>query len=188
MKAMRIKLAIAALCSCLATFLMLDTVNLLADSNQSPLDIVKERNKTVEKFGKHMPAEINKRKALSVGQLAVRWGLGVARVRKLVESGQLTGAFKIPSAGKFGETIRIPLPVIERAEEKWAIGSIGPRIPQRKRSLQRGSFKPVLKHFPELPANCAGDAESHGASPIADFARGPWSRAWCSPGLLRSPG
>ena len=50
MKAMRIKRVIATLCFCLTTFLVLNAVNLLADSNQSPLDIVKARNKTVAKI------------------------------------------------------------------------------------------------------------------------------------------
>jgi len=48
--AMRIKRATATLCFYLIILLVLDAVNVLADSNQSPLDIVKARNKTVEKI------------------------------------------------------------------------------------------------------------------------------------------
>lgn len=47
---MRIKRATATLCFYLIILLVLDAVNVLADSNQSPLDIVKARNKTVEKI------------------------------------------------------------------------------------------------------------------------------------------
>ena len=60
--------------------------------------------------------------ALSPGQLARRWGLAVDRVRRLIESGRLPGAFKVPAAGRYGEAIRIPLASIVQAEQEWAIG------------------------------------------------------------------
>lgn len=50
------------------------------------------------------------RGALSVGQLARRWGVGAERIRRLVESGMLPGSFKVPSAGRYGEAVRILCP------------------------------------------------------------------------------
>lgn len=89
-------------------------------------------------------------RALSVGQLASRWGLSADRVRRLLDSGRLPGAFKVPSAGKYGEAIRIPLATILKAEEKWAIGTgESPQqagLPHRG----RGGSPAALRHFPEL--------------------------------------
>jgi hypothetical protein len=59
--------------------------------------------------------------ALSPGQLAKRWGLAVPRVRRLIESGQLAGAFKEPAASQDGEAIRIPMASIVPAEHEWVI-------------------------------------------------------------------
>ena len=100
------------------------------------------------------------RGSLSVGQLARRWGLGVDRVRRLVESGLLPGSFKVPSAGKYGEAIRIPLSTVLQAEQDWALPdhhkqrTNGP--PRRPR--HGGPLK--LAHFPELnPEHGAGYRE-----------------------------
>ena len=80
-------------------------------------------------------------------------------LRKLVEQGKLPGSFKVPSAGRFGETVRIPLATVLQAEEEWAIPKhsqeTAERLPRRK---HRGSARP-LAHFPEL--NRSPDAECH---------------------------
>ena len=55
-----------------------------------------------------MARSATQRGALSVGQLARRWGLGADRVRRLVESGLLPGAFKVPSAGKIWRSYSNP--------------------------------------------------------------------------------
>lgn len=67
-----------------------------------------------------MARSATQRGALSIGQLARRWGLGADRVRRLVDNGLLPGSFRVPSAGKYGEAIRIPLSVILQAEKDWA--------------------------------------------------------------------
>ena len=97
------------------------------------------------------------RDVLSVGQLARRWGLGVDRVRRLIESGLLPGAFRVPLSGKYGEAIRFPLSTVPKAEEQWAI----PKDSQNRagtppRRLRRGGV-PELTHFPELTREHGGE-------------------------------
>ena len=72
-----------------------------------------------------MPRPQTQPDALSPGQLARRWGLAVDRVRRLIESGHVPGAFKIPAAGRYGETIRIPLAAVLQAVREWAISPAG---------------------------------------------------------------
>jgi hypothetical protein len=94
----------------------------------------------------------NTAQALTVGQLARRWGVSVERVRQLVASGQLPGAFTIPSAGRYGATLKVPLDTVIRVEtEDWAV------VPQpaqaRPKPRRRGSDPgPALRHFPQLRA------------------------------------
>ncbi len=98
------------------------------------------------------------RGALSVGQLARRWGLGPDRVRRLVESGLLPGSFKVPSAGKYGEAIRIPLSTILQAEQDWAILMDHlQRTSGTPRRLRRGS-PAALRHFSELTDQHAAES------------------------------
>jgi hypothetical protein len=70
-----------------------------------------------------MPRPKTKLEVLTPGQLARRWGLGIDRVRRLIQTGRLPGAFKVPSAGRYGETVRIPLAAVLQAEKEWAIAS-----------------------------------------------------------------
>ena len=103
--------------------------------------------------------------SLSVGQLARRWGVSADRVRRLIDAGHLPGAFTIPSAGRYGATLKIPLVAVIQAEtEDWAVlpegGKRGPRTPRT-----RGESGPALRHFPQLAASPAPDAESPGAAP-----------------------
>src|SRR5438128_672178 len=90
--------------------------------------------------------------ALTVGQLS-RWGVSAERVRHLIASGQLPGAFVIPAAGRYGQTVKVPLATVVQAEtEDWAIipktdkAGAKPRRP-------RGDSAPALKHFPKLAAS-----------------------------------
>jgi hypothetical protein len=85
---------------------------------------------------------------VSPGQLAKRWGVAVERVNQLVSSGFVHGAFKIPSSGRFGEAVRIPLAAILEVEASWAVTETRCSSQQQKSPDKR----PVreLKHFPEL--------------------------------------
>jgi hypothetical protein len=88
--------------------------------------------------------------ALTIGQLARRWSISPERVRQLALGGDLPGAFRIPSAGRYGETIKIPLATVVRLEtEEWAVA------PEKRKaglkSRRRGSDSgPALRHFPGL--------------------------------------
>ncbi len=86
-------------------------------------------------------------KSLSVGQLARRWRISVDRLRCLVEAGQIE-AFQIPSAGRYGESTRILVRSIRRAERIWAILPAGQQ--PRRRHAARRPTRDVLRHFPEL--------------------------------------
>ena len=107
---------------------------------------------------KHEPDE-----ALTIGQAARRWKVGVQRVWSLVENGELPGAFEIPSSGRYGSTVKIPLAAIRAAEERWAIGAAANGPSNRPQRRERGS-SPSFRHFPEL----AADPPGHGAESPAN--------------------
>ena len=100
-----------------------------------------------------MPRPLTLCQTLTIGQLARRWGISTDRVRTLVTNGQLPDAFTIPSVGRYGATIKIPLAtVIQLESEDWAM------VPQRQRagpppSRRRNDCGPALKHFPTLAAS-----------------------------------
>lgn len=111
-----------------------------------------------------MPRPQTQLEALTLGQLARRWGVSAARVRVLVESGRLPGAFRIPSVGCYGETIKIPLAGVVEIERQWAInGNSG--ATQRPRAARRTSGSPKLKHFPELNRPIGADFPENAQSP-----------------------
>lgn len=91
---------------------------------------------------------------LTAGQLAKRWGIGRDHVRQLIDNGCLPGVFTIPSAGRYGAVVKIPLAtVIEAETEGWALmpetmGKTRPKPPRK-----RDDSGPALKHFPKLRAN-----------------------------------
>src|SRR4051812_13948053 len=112
-----------------------------------------------------MPRPATACQTLTIGQLAKRWGVSADRVRQLARSGQLAGAFTIPSAGRYGATLKIPLETVLRLEtEDWAVtprsGQSGPRPPRRK-----AASGPALKHFPGLAATSAPAPGSGAAAP-----------------------
>jgi len=96
--------------------------------------------------------------ALTVGQLAKRWGLGPKHVRELVNSDLLPDSFEIPSAGRYGATVKIPLATIRDAEAKWRLSnktiSAQACAPPRRRDNRRVA----LKHFPTLNGDARHDA------------------------------
>ena len=106
----------------------------------------------------HMPRPETQLEAMTPGQLAKRWGVSVARVRSLVESGRVPGAFRIPSVGRYGEAIKIPLASVLQQEQDWSITPIDPSC-QRGRPRRHNGARPKLKHFPELNAQPEPDAE-----------------------------
>lgn len=52
--------------------------------------------------------------------VAARWGCDRARVHALIRAGKLE-AIRIPSAGRFGEALRVPLAAVLAAEQEWAV-------------------------------------------------------------------
>lgn len=95
-----------------------------------------------------MPRSNTPARSLTIGQLARRWSVAENRIRALVEAGHLTGAFRIPSAGRYGETVKIPLDIVLKAENDWAII---PPIATRNRSKRKSSPSAAsFRHFPEL--------------------------------------
>jgi hypothetical protein len=111
-----------------------------------------------------MPRPQAQCQALTIGQLAKRWGVSADRVRKLVLGGHLPGAFTIPSAGRYGATVKVPLATVLQVEADWALApahqAAGPKRPRR------GSDSgPALRHFPKLAANDQPGGGSPAAAP-----------------------
>jgi len=123
------------------------------------MDRIRYRNADHPSEVTAMARSATQRGALSVGQLARRWGLGADRVRRLVESGLLPGSFTVPSAGRYGEAVRIPLSAILQAEEDWAVAPSDDDTMRRKRRGRRRQSSPTLENFPELPASPLGHAD-----------------------------
>ncbi|MAT67956.1 MAG: hypothetical protein CMJ58_00350 [Planctomycetaceae bacterium] len=97
-----------------------------------------------------MPRPARTPQTLSIGQLAQRWGVGPERIRQLIESGRLPGAFAIPSSGRYGQAVRIPLSDVTASEEKWSLVPIEAVGSRPRRAASIGA--PALRHFPELAA------------------------------------
>jgi hypothetical protein len=97
-----------------------------------------------------MPRKRTRKSALSIGQVATLWGISRERVVRLIDAEELTGAFRIPSAGRFRETTRIPIASALEAEAKWAINGNGNHPKAKRPARKRNGVNPDLKHFPEL--------------------------------------
>ena len=102
-------------------------------------------------------------RALTIGQLATRWGVSRDRVVSLIRNGALRNVFRIPSAGRFGETIKIPYHEVLEAEARWSItpATQGAKVrkPPRSRCDSPGHFK----HFPELDSASEPPVDTHEA-------------------------
>lgn len=85
---------------------------------------------------------------LSITELANRWNVSRERVKAMVNHGLLPGTVILPSAGRFGTAVKIPLCEIMELETQWQVGSKSPKSPQRIRAVR--SVAPRLEHFPEL--------------------------------------
>ena len=100
-----------------------------------------------------MPRAATSCQSLSVGQLARRWGVSADRVRKLVSTGLLPGAFTIPSAGRYGATVKVPLATVLQVEaEDWAVAP-AKQGARPKRPRRGGDSGPAFRHFPKLRAS-----------------------------------
>jgi hypothetical protein len=109
-----------------------------------------------------VPRLKTKPEAFTIGQLAQKWAIGKGRVQSLVLEGHIPGAFKIPSSGRFGETVKIPLASVLLVEQEWAITPEEGRRTKPPQRRQRNGHSPKLKHFPELQAEPGDDAECPG--------------------------
>ena len=99
-----------------------------------------------------MPRAATSCQSLSVGQLARRWGVSADRVRKLVSTGLLPGAFTIPSAGRYRATVKVPLATVLLVEEGWAVAP-AKQAARPKRPRRGGDSGPAFRHFPKLRAS-----------------------------------
>ena len=85
---------------------------------------------------------------LTVSQLAQRWHVDPSRIHALIRAGFFPTAFRIPSAGRFGEAIKIPLADVLEAQQKWAIQPVDTERPKRRKqgTVVTGAYR----NFPEL--------------------------------------
>jgi hypothetical protein len=99
-----------------------------------------------------MPRPQPQCQTLTIGQLAKRWGVSADRVRKLVLGGQLPGAFTIPSAGRYGATVKVPLATVLQVEADWAVAP-AKQAARPKRPRRGDDSGPAFRHFPKLRAS-----------------------------------
>ena len=103
-----------------------------------------------------MPTSEKSPQVLSVGQLANRWKVSPDRIRGLINSGHIPDVFQIPSAGRFGTTLKIPLSVVRQLEADWAVH------PMKRKKRRSANPDPELRHLtglmtdPESDAGCLG--------------------------------
>ncbi len=98
-----------------------------------------------------MPRKKQISTALSPGQLASRWGVGLDRVRRLIAEGRLPGTFRIPSSGPYAETVRVPIETVVSVESEWAVGPPAESRSPKARRRRGGRSQPgALKHLQEL--------------------------------------
>lgn len=108
-----------------------------------------------------MPRSKEDCQTLTVGQLARRWGISRDHVRQIIDEGRLPGVFRIPSAGRYGEAVKIPLASVVKAEtEDWAVAPESSKAGPKRRP-RKGDSGPALRHFPHL-ANDQPGGESRG--------------------------
>lgn len=101
-----------------------------------------------------MPRPKTTCQALTVGQVAKRWGISRDHVQQLINDGCLPGVFTIPSAGRYGTVTKVPLASVIQAEtELWARTPETTERARPKPSRRRDDSDPALKHFPKLRAS-----------------------------------
>lgn len=97
--------------------------------------------------------------ALTISDLAKRWSVSRQRVGAMIDAGYITGAFVLPSAGRFGRTIKIPMSAVHALEENWKVPTGACVQPQAHIATVAKFGAPRLDHFPELLEATAHDAE-----------------------------
>lgn len=101
-----------------------------------------------------MPRDSTRCQALTIGQVARRWGVSAARVHRLIADGHLAGVFRIPSAGCYGAVLKIPLASVLQAEnEDWVLLAAHGERARPKAARRKNGSGPALKHFPKLRAS-----------------------------------
>jgi hypothetical protein len=119
-----------------------------------------------------MPRPKTQCEALTVGQLAKRWGIGREYARDLADQEEILEAFTIPSAGCHGRTTRIPLAAVLTAQQHWANHPEDNPLLKRRQRRQPNGHCPNLRHFPELnteaedAAQCPEDAQGLSGSNV----------------------
>lgn len=84
---------------------------------------------------------------ISISELAARWKLSRDRISTMIRQGLIPGAFRIPSAGRYGSAVRIPLSHVLSLEDSWQVSPISQTSVQKSRHR---SVSPSSSHFPEL--------------------------------------
>jgi hypothetical protein len=101
-----------------------------------------------------MPRTSTTCQALTIGNLAKRWGISRDHVRQIIEDGHLEGVFSIPSAGRYGAVTKIPLASVVQAEtDDWVVERKKTEYARPKAPRRRDDSGPALKHFPKLRAS-----------------------------------
>jgi hypothetical protein len=112
-----------------------------------------------------MPRPKTQCETLTVGQLAKRWGIGRDHAGKLADANAIPGIFTIPSAGRYGATVRIPLSSVLLAEQEWANSPEDHPSSRRPQRRQENGHAQKLKHFPELNTEPEDAAQCPEAAP-----------------------
>lgn len=119
-----------------------------------------------------MPRPKTQCETLTIDQLAIRWKIGRERAHELAEQEKILEAFKIPSTGRNGEVVRIPIAAVLHAQQHWAMHPEDNPLLKRQPRRQRNGHCPKLKHFPELStepedaAQCPEDAQDLNGSSV----------------------
>jgi Helix-turn-helix domain len=92
------------------------------------------------------------RTCLSVAAIARRWGVDPTRVYALIRAGKLP-AFTLPSAGRFGEVLRVNVYDLIEFEAHQVVL---PRPPSRRPPSPAGATGPRLKHLRQRDGLCRG--------------------------------
>lgn len=105
-----------------------------------------------------MPRPQSPSTSLTIGQLAKRWSVAESRIRELIDAGFIAGVFRIPAAGRYRETLKIPLDSIVEAERDWAVVPATSGLTRSRKSPP--SATAAFRHFPELIDDQEPAAES----------------------------
>jgi hypothetical protein len=109
-----------------------------------------------------MPRPKPQCETLTISQLAKRWHIDRAYARDLAEQEEILEAFTLPSTGRHGKAVRIPIASVLQAQRHWANHPEDNPLLKRQRRRPTNGHSQKLKHFPELQAEPGDDAECPG--------------------------